>query len=98
LSTRCRPLEKLVSEIERLAREIPSPTAQIVIAIDPAGPAVRQDSESVGRAAAALAHWNQDATRPVLAWEGLPGPSPTASCVTVPPLRPQFIGRAPRAC
>jgi SAM-dependent methyltransferase len=98
LSTRGRPMATVVSEIERLAPEIPSPEVQIVIAFDPAGRAESQDAESLRRAIAAFAHWNEDASRPLLAWEGFPEAVSAASCLTVPPLRPAFVASTPRAC
>jgi len=98
LTVRRRPIETVVSEIERLAREIPSPDVQLVIALDHAGGPERESSTSLRRAIAALAHWNEDATRPLLAWEGLPEPPSLASYLTIPPLRPEFVAGTPRAC
>ena len=68
LTMRQRSIDTLVSEVEELAREIPS-AAQIVIAIDPARASERTGSTRA--AVAAFAEWNDDQTRPLLAWEGL---------------------------
>lgn len=50
------------------------------------------------QAVAEFAHWNDDTTRPLLAWEGLPEPASPAAYLTILPLRPEFVGGAPRAC
>ena len=96
LTVRRRSMETLVSEVEALAREL-SPQAQIVIAIDPADRTEPRQTEFLRRAIAALAHWNDDPERPLLAWEGLPEAASPASCAVVRPLRPSFVGAAPRA-
>lgn len=96
LSLRRRSIDSLVSEVEDLAREIASPDAQIVIATEPGGEP--QQAESLHKAIAALASWNDDPTRPLLAWEGIAESISPASCLTIPPLRPAFVAAAPRAC
>jgi 2-polyprenyl-3-methyl-5-hydroxy-6-metoxy-1,4-benzoquinol methylase len=98
LSTRQRPSEALATEIEALAREIPSPAVQIVVALDPADSSEAHGMESWRPAAAALAGWNEDDHRPLLAWEGLPEPPGRPSYMTIRPLRPAFVAAAPRAC
>jgi SAM-dependent methyltransferase len=98
LSTRSRPIETAVSEIADLAREMPSPQVQIVIAVDPALGAESRDTDSVRRAVSALAQWNTDPTRPLLAWEGLPETDAPASCLTIPLRRPRFAATTPHAC
>jgi 2-polyprenyl-3-methyl-5-hydroxy-6-metoxy-1,4-benzoquinol methylase len=47
---------------------------------------------------AALASWNDDTTRPLLVWEGLPDSIAAGRSVMIPPLRTRFLARAPRAC
>ncbi len=96
LTVRRRSMETLVSEVDALAREL-SPPAQIVISIDPAERTEPRQAEFLRRAIAALAHWNDDPERPLLAWEGLPEAASPASCAVVRPLRPSFVGAAPRA-
>ena len=56
-----------------------------------------QDAAALQQAVAALAHWNDDASRPLLVWEGLPD-GRVPPCPTIPPLRPAFVAGAPRAC
>src|SRR5262249_46483175 len=67
LSTRSRSLETLAADITQLAGELSSPQVQIVIA----GDSDAGQSAALHRAAAALAQWNDDFSRPLLAWEGL---------------------------
>jgi len=97
LNIRRRAVDMVVSEVEALARELPTPNVQIVIAIDPASGSQR-DSASLRHAVAALARWNEDATRPLLAWEGLPESVPLGPGLAIAPLRPRFVAGAPRAC
>ncbi len=94
LSVRRRPVERVVSEVEDLARAISSTAVQIVLAVEP----VARGTEDLRRAIAALARWNDDRQRPLLAWEGLPESASLASCLTIPPLRPAFVATTPRAC
>jgi 2-polyprenyl-3-methyl-5-hydroxy-6-metoxy-1,4-benzoquinol methylase len=96
LSTRGRPADALASEIELLARAIDSPRTQITVAPDPSE---GLDAESLRGASAALARWNDDASRPLLAWEA-PGEPALAgtSHVVIRPLTPRFGGGAPQAC
>jgi SAM-dependent methyltransferase len=97
LNVRRRPFGTIVSEVEVLAREIPSPDVQIVIAIEPAA-RLEPHATELQRAIAALADWNDDASRPLLAWEGLSESVLPASCMTVPPLPPAFAVTTPLAC
>jgi SAM-dependent methyltransferase len=87
---------RLVSEIEALGRTITSSNVQLVIAARDAEP---RDNESWRRAVSELASWNDDPTRPLLAWEELAeSPSP-ASHLTIPPLlQSVFVSATPRAC
>lgn len=96
LSTRGRSLEAVVDDIEQLAPRIP-PGVQIVIAVDPAAREALPDETALRRMLAATAHWNDDPKRPLLVWEGLPESLSSAVCATVAPLRPAFVGSAPRA-
>jgi SAM-dependent methyltransferase len=64
--------------------------------VPPANTPLHSGPASLG--AAPFAHWNDDPTRPLLAWEGLPEPASPASYLTIPPLRPDFVGGTPRAC
>lgn len=93
LNFRQRPIATLVAEVERLAREIPSPAAQIIVAIDPMTGAQLDNATALPRAVAALAQWNNDPTRPLLSWEGCPAPGATTRG-----LPPAFVGATPRAC
>jgi SAM-dependent methyltransferase len=97
LSLRRRPLEALVPEIERLAAEVGSPDVHIVVASEAADDAPERADELRG-AATRLAAWNDDPSRPLLAWEGLAETASPAACLTVPPLRPSFLAAAPKAC
>lgn len=94
LNVRRRSLGAIVPEVEVLARELPSASVEIVIALEPAA---RHDTE-LRRAMAALAAWNQDTSRPLLAWEGFPESAAPASCMVVPALLPAFAMAAPGAC
>jgi 2-polyprenyl-3-methyl-5-hydroxy-6-metoxy-1,4-benzoquinol methylase len=95
LSIRDRPI--VVSEIESLGGEISSPNVQLVLAFQSAAADPRYE-QSLHQAVAALAHWNEDPTRPLLAWEGHLEPMSSAACLAVPALQPVFVTRAPRAC
>jgi 2-polyprenyl-3-methyl-5-hydroxy-6-metoxy-1,4-benzoquinol methylase len=95
LNLRRRSPDALVTEVEHLAREIVSPHMQIVVAID--ADLEPRHRESLRRAAGTLARWNDDPSRPLLAWQGLPDSLAPASCLTLPSLRPAFITTTPRA-
>lgn len=97
LSIRQRSMETLVFELEQLARDVPA-RVQIVIAIDAAARADAQRMGALRHAVAALANWNDDATRPLLAWEGLPAALRAAGCLTISPLPTAFVAGEPRAC
>jgi SAM-dependent methyltransferase len=98
LNVRRRPLATLVSEVHHLAAEIPSAAVQLVVSLDPDQAGEPREGESLRSALAALADWNGDSTRPLLAWEGVPESLPAASCLKIPPLRPRFSVAAPHAC
>ena len=98
LSLRGRPAVDLASEVASVAREIPSAQVQIVIAAEPPGNAAPGDAQAVFQAAVALAHWNDDASRPLLVWEGFAQQRLPAGCVSLPALRPAFVAATPRAC
>ncbi len=98
LSTRSRPIEAVVSEVEHLGRALSSPRVQIVVAIDPTSRAEFQDPAAWHRVAGTVAQWNAGPTRPLLAWEGLPEEATPGPHLIVPPLLPQFAAGAPRAC
>jgi len=96
LSTRGRTLDALVGEIESLSKLLPARDVQIVVALDPAlQEEMRRDASTGQSVLAALAGWNDDATHPLLVWEGLPSAFPGAAVL---PLRPAFVGRMPDAC
>jgi len=98
LNFRRRPLDRIASEVECLAREIASSSVRIVIALDDAAAAEPRDAEPLRRAIAALEGWSADAARPVLAWERLPNGVGDASRLTMTaPPRP-FIAATPGAC
>ena len=96
LSMRGRAIETAAAEVDILARQISSSEVQIVVAVD-AG-AEPQDLDSMRRALAVLAGWNEDPRRPLLSWEGLPESVSSACGLAVSPLRPAFLDRAPQAC
>jgi SAM-dependent methyltransferase len=100
LTIRRRAVDTLATELEALARAIDSAQPQIVVAIDPAPDAGSAEMESLRRAVTALAHWNDDPSRPLLAWEGLPDAARPAvvSALTVAPFPPIFLSTAPHAC
>lgn len=93
-----REMAVVVRELEALARELPAPDVQLVVALDPAGCSDGQYTESVAAAAAALGEWNADTARPLLAWEGLPEATSPFSWLGVAPPRPAFLPPAPPAC
>lgn len=82
LYARGRSLEDLAAEVAELARRIESPDVQILVAAD---------------VPAALADWNRDPQRPLLAWEGAPEAPSTAARLTVPARVPAFVDIAPQA-
>jgi SAM-dependent methyltransferase len=84
------------SDVEAIAREINSPTVQIVVSVDPSA-AAAGDHDALRRAIAPLADWNDEASRPLLAWEGVPPSASPLSLLTAPPLRPAFLAGTPRA-
>jgi 2-polyprenyl-3-methyl-5-hydroxy-6-metoxy-1,4-benzoquinol methylase len=94
LSTRRRPIDALAAEVEVLAREV-APHMQIVVAVDPDEAA---DENALRRAAAALADWNDDPTRPLLAWEGLPPDIAERTQPAIAPLQMRFVATTPNAC
>jgi len=99
LTIRSRIPAALASEIEALAREISAPNVQLIVALDHWEHGEPGHTEPLRCAVAPLAHWNDDPTRPLLAWEGQSGePALPASCLTIPALPAKFIGGAPRAC
>jgi 2-polyprenyl-3-methyl-5-hydroxy-6-metoxy-1,4-benzoquinol methylase len=98
LSTRGRPVEAVVSEIEPLAQELAASGVQIVVAIDPAGRAELEGSASLRDAVAAFAHWNDAASAPLLAWEGVPESIASACGFAIAPLRPAFVGGTAQRC
>jgi len=96
LSTRGRPIETVIAEARVLAEHIASSNVQIVIAVDPTSRAA--DDPTLHQSLAGCVGWNHDATRPLLAWEGLPDVALPAGVLSIPSLRPQFLTPAPRAC
>jgi SAM-dependent methyltransferase len=98
LSTRGRSIEAVVQEIEPLAQALHAPGIQIVIAVDPAAPDGLEGSPALQRAVAKFAHWNDDASHPLLAWEGLPAQVSSGCDLSIDPLRPAFAGNTPHAC
>src|SRR5579862_250004 len=94
LSTRRRPIDALVTEVEVLAREV-APHMHIVVAVDPDEVV---DENALRQAVAALADWNDDTTRPPLAWEGLPADIAERTQPAIAPLRPRFVATTPNAC
>ncbi len=99
LCVRGRSTERLVSEIEQLGGLIPSPDVQLIVAVDHREQPECGRSESLCQAAAApaLAHWNEDPTRPVLVWEGLPESLLPGAYVTTAPLQQRFVAGRPHA-
>jgi 2-polyprenyl-3-methyl-5-hydroxy-6-metoxy-1,4-benzoquinol methylase len=98
LSFRGRSIDSIAGEVEDLARQLSSPQVQIVVAIDPPAAAAMDVEEALRQASAALAHWNDDPTRPLLAWEGVSGTA-SSICPTIPFLRPSFVAEAaPSSC
>jgi 2-polyprenyl-3-methyl-5-hydroxy-6-metoxy-1,4-benzoquinol methylase len=97
LNLRQRPPHGLVADVERLAREVASTDVQIVVAVDPSSIDTTAREESLRQALIALENWNDDPTRPLLAWEGLPQSMRSPSLTTASML-PAFVARAPRAC
>lgn len=98
LSTRGRSAAALAAEIDGLARALSTTDAQIVVALDPDAPPTGEAREALRGAVTALAGWNDDATRPLLVWEGLPDLDVPAAPVRLAPPRPRFLAAAPRAC
>jgi len=95
LYARGRSIATVAAEIPQLAHTIAAPAVQLVVVMDPPSP---HGSELLLQAMAPLAHWNDDPTRPLLAWEGLPEPASPAAHLTLAPLGPSFISAAPPAC
>jgi len=98
LTVRNRSPSDLASELERLAREIPASGVQVVVALDAAARAELSTMAAGRRPDAALAQWNADPTRPVLAWEGLPESTSPAARLTIAAREPRFLAVTPQAC
>ena len=95
LTVRAQPIDTVTSDVAALAREINSPKLQIVVSVDPS--ATAGDSDPLRAAIAALADWNDETSRPLLAWEGVAASASPLSLLTSPPLRPAFLAGTPRA-
>ena len=93
LSTRGRAPAALVADVEALAGALGDADVQIALAVDPDA-----DAAPLRPALAALARWNDDAARPLLAWEGLPAALAPLAALAVAPPRPAVLGPAPAAC
>jgi len=95
LSPRGRTLSDVVAEIDAVADALARPQLQLIVALDPHRVA-DLDAETWQRLAARFATWNDDAARPLLAWEGLPHAAPPGLLRSVP-LQPSFVGGTPPA-
>jgi len=91
LTLRGRPADGAAREIEQLARDIGSAEVQIALNDETDGGIGQRE------AAAALHHWNDDAGRPLLAFEGMAEAAEPASCMTIPLPGFTFVGAVPRA-
>jgi 2-polyprenyl-3-methyl-5-hydroxy-6-metoxy-1,4-benzoquinol methylase len=98
LTIRGHSPDTLAADVEALARAIGSPQVQIVVALDPSDQLQAPDSAAFRQAATELAGWNEDAARPLLAWEGLAAARLRSSSLTISPLRPAFVAGTPPAC
>jgi hypothetical protein len=94
LTVRAQPVDTVPSDVAALAREINSPKVQIVVSVDPSA-AAAGDHDALRRAIAPLVDWNDEASRPPLAWKVPASASPLS--LTSPPLRPAFLAGTPRA-
>jgi hypothetical protein len=96
LTVRAQPVDTVPSDVATLAREINSPKVQIAVSVDPSA-AAAGEHDALRRAIAPLVDWNDEASRPLLAWEGVPASASPLSLLTSPPLRPAFLAGTPRA-
>jgi SAM-dependent methyltransferase len=90
LYARRRSPEALATDVERVARDVGDSRAHIVIA----GESLAGD---LGGAAARLADWNRDPSRPLLLWEALAETSSPATRATIPAFGGTFVGVRPDA-
>lgn len=97
LSVGRRPLEQVLHDLDAIAPALPSPAIQIIAALDPEACSDRSYMEAAAEAASSISHWNGDATRPLVAWEGLPEAKAPGSYVGIAPLRSAFVPPAPSA-
>lgn len=97
LSTRGRGVAALPVEIESLAAQTTSLDVQLIVAPDPALVAEQRGSQELRAAIEALSGWNDDPTRPLLAWEGLGTHGAPGAFLEIPALVPRFIGSDPAA-
>ncbi|MDX2167476.1 MAG: methyltransferase domain-containing protein [Deltaproteobacteria bacterium] len=97
LSTRGRPLARVVDELEQLAPLLPT-TVQLTVAIDGEQRAALAHDLGARQAVASLREWNTDAQRPLLAWEGLPSDAAELVDLAIAPPLPSFVHRRPPAC
>ncbi len=91
LYARQRSPDSLGAEVERISRDIGSSALQILIAGEPLAGA------GVEAALAGVASWNDDASRPLLVWEGLAETDSPAAHTTIPALGGRFVGVQPQA-
>jgi len=96
LSSRCRADRQLVAEVEQLAATGATGALHVLVAIDAADDIDRPFPADLGAAVQGLANWNDDPTRPFLAWEGAAG-LPFGAALRVAPPAPAFLGVAPPA-
>jgi 2-polyprenyl-3-methyl-5-hydroxy-6-metoxy-1,4-benzoquinol methylase len=91
LYARGRSTELLADEVARIAGDIETSQVQVLVA------GSSFDAASADSAVAPLVGWNDDPSRPLLAWEGLTEADSAASCTTVPNIGAHFVSVAPAA-
>src|SRR5262245_25116151 len=94
LTVRGRPAQTVPTDVEQLAGAIDSSAVQFVISVDP--PAAQSEDRAMPwQPLEALSRWNDDTSRPLLAWEGIPPAADSSpQYLTAPSLGPAFLGGA----
>ncbi|MBI3783595.1 MAG: methyltransferase domain-containing protein [Deltaproteobacteria bacterium] len=98
LTLRGRPMEAIESEIESLGTELGSLPVQLVVAAGRDACSAPAYLRVLRHAVSVLAAWNDDASRPLLVWEGLPAEVAATAGLAIPASPLQFVAPAPAAC
>ena len=95
LTLRGRGLDMLASELDALSRALPQ--ARLVVAIDPAVRRGDDALQAVRQVSEPARDWPHDSTWSPVVWEALSPDATPPGTITVPSMRPVFVGPAPPA-